>query len=159
MGRKFTDDEWRVHELAVESRRLMAKVARKPKRSTALSAMTIENARLKMEEMRRADDWSHASALHLVVLWEWLHEQVYGVRPSMRAAEWRGACFAAGKLLKERFDGKPERMFEFLRWTWAEERRTLAWRRENHRTVTPLGWRLQFSERHCVKWTANGGGA
>jgi hypothetical protein len=55
------------------------------------------------------------------------------------------------------FDGKHERMVPFIRWTWAEERRSAKWRKENGKPINPLGWRLQFSRRHVVKWRANGG--
>ena len=108
-------------------------------------------------EMIQSGDFRRAGARHLVGLWAWCHERTYGVAPAMTGREWTQAGFAAGSLLKSDFDGKAEQMVPFLRWTWAEERRAHEWRQENGRTSNPLGWRLQFSRRHVVKWRSNGG--
>lgn len=110
-------------------------------------------------DMIQTNDFRRLSPRHLVGVWAWCHEKTYGVAPPMTGVEWRRASMAAGSLLRQDFDGKVETMIPFLKWTWAEEQRQHAWRRQNGRATNPLGWRLQFSSRHVVKWRANQGTA
>ena len=148
-------------EIAAASARLRAVVdhkgAKRPS-SKSISRARIEEVEREAEEMRSTRDFRRTGALHLVALWVWCHEQTYGVRPAMTGAEWKLAGFAAGALVKQSFDGKADLAIPFVQWTWAEERRSYKWRKENDRAITPLGWRLQFGARHVVRWRANGGG-
>jgi hypothetical protein len=127
-----------------------------PSRSSKPPSRDVQRQLLEQAaEMVRSGDFRRAGPRHMVAVWAWCHEKTYGVAPAMTAREWQSAGFAAGALLKVDFDGKVEMMVPFLQWTWAEEKRSHAWRKENGRTSSPLGWRLQFSRRHVVKWRAN----
>jgi hypothetical protein len=132
---------------------------RKRGRSRAPSKGRIEEVCGEVVQMRLADNYAGAGALHLVALWAWCHEQTYGVAPAMTAQDWKLAMFAADALVKREFEGKAEAAVPLLRWTWGEERRSTKWRRNNGRVINPLGWRLQFSARQVVRWRANGGGS
>jgi hypothetical protein len=152
-------DKQRSVERELASRRLRASLPppSKQKRRTwgyhAIAAFKAET-----EEMISSSDFTRAGPRHLVAVWSWCHEKTYGVAPAMTGKEWGLASLAAGGLLKSDFDGKVERLVAFLKWSWAEERRSVKWRKENGKPITPLGWRLQFSKRHVVKWRTNGGG-
>jgi hypothetical protein len=149
----------REQELEAASAALVASLPKRAvKKTSYLSRAGIEEIAKQAEEMRALKDFSRAGPRHLVALWGWLHEQTYGVAPSLTSREWVTAGYAAGTLLARDFGGKVEAMVDFMRWTWAEERRSVKWKRENARPVTPLGWRWQFSSKAVVKWRANGGG-
>jgi hypothetical protein len=148
----------RRHELEAASAALAESLPKKAKKQTSFSRARTEEITRQTEEMRASKDFSRAGPRHLVALWAWLHEQTYGVAPSLHGREWVTASFAAGTVLKKDFAGDVDALLEFVRWTWAEERRSVKWKRENGRPVTPLGWRWQFSSKAVVKWRANGGG-
>lgn len=139
------------------SQKLVASLPKKRK-PTALTKARIEELQRQCEEMRAAKDFSGAGPRHMVALWFWCHEQTYAIAPAMTSREWTTASFAAGTLLKTHFAGEVESLVDFLRWTWAEEKRNAKWRREHGVAIVPLGWRLQFSAKQVVKWRANGGG-
>jgi len=106
-----------------------------------------------LREMLVSGDFATATASHLVALYEWCHEQVYGARPSELDAgdAWKLATFAAAKLTKDEFDGEFQRAIEFVRWTWQREKAREKARREGrNNSVGRVGWRLQFVTRHLV---------
>jgi hypothetical protein len=115
----------------------------------------VEQVKLDVAAMIASKDFSKATAMDLVALWAHCHEKAYGIAPALSTREWQHAAMFAGKLAKERFEGKPYKAVPFIAWTWREEEKSLEWRRRNGRQINPLGWRLQFSERHLVKWLAN----
>ncbi len=155
------DERWDLHqlELDVASEALQASLPKKMNgKRHGFTKAGVEKIRLEVEAMRQSDHWERAGAAAMVALWYWCHETTYQVAPTMTGREWGFASIAAGSLLKAEFDGKAERLVDFIRWTWAEEEKSLKWRRANNRPVNPLGWRMQFSAKHVVKWRANGGG-
>lgn len=109
--------------------------------------------RTELRGMLAGGDFDGAKPSHLVALYEWCHEQVYGVRPLEldNREVWKHATFAAAKLIKEEFRGDAKAAIEFVRWTWRREK----WR-ESRRvdgispSVGRIGWRLQFAHRHFV---------
>lgn len=155
-GRPVDPDRWRALEIEAASELLRASLP-KQRSNRVPSRASIEAVRAQADIMRTIGNFGAASPMHLVALWCWAFSQTYEIEPAMTGREWQLATFAAASLAKSDFSGKVYAVVPFLRWTWAEERRSLAWRRENGRTVTPLGWRVQFSRRHLVKWLANGG--
>ena len=155
-GRTLDPEDAKSLERELASQRLRASLPPPPKNHRALTRAGRDALLGVAAEMVKSGDFRRAGPRHMVAVWAWCHERTYGVAPAMTGPEWTRASLAAGTLLKREFDGKVEGMVVFIRWTWAEERRSHQWRIENHRTSTPLGWRLQFSERHIVKWRANG---
>ena len=144
--------------LDASSARLALSLPGKSKGRRALSRAAVEQARREAEDMRAARDFRRATALHLVAVWAWCHEQTYEVAPAMTLKDWGIAALAAGQLVARAFDGKVERAIPFIQWTWADEQKLRAWKRERGVTCVPLGWRRQFSAQHVVRWRANGGG-
>lgn len=112
-----------------------------------------EKARAELAEMMLASDYSKATATHLVALYEWCHERIYGVRPTeigTRAA-WKQVAFAAGKIMREEFRGDPVAVVDFVRWTWRREKGREDARRAGRNTnIGRVGWRLQFAMRYLV---------
>jgi hypothetical protein len=155
----LSDEQLRALEIEEASRALRASLPkRKGNARRSITLAGVQAARAQCTLMVAARDFARATAVHMVALWAYCHEQVYGVAPATTLREWSLASLAAGTIARNDFDGKAERMVPFVRWTWAEERRSAAWRRENGKPINPIGWRLQFSRRHVVKWRANGGG-
>lgn len=120
-----------------------------PSKTAGGSKRARQNAIEQADEMRLSGEWpDDMRPKHLVALYAWCHEQVYGVWPSElnSAKPWLGACSAAKRLAVDEFDGDLTKVVGFLRWTWARERRF-----EDHRIAKfkgggkRIGWRLQFS--------------
>lgn len=122
----------------------------KPKKPRAPNKAKV---REQLREMLVSNDFGAATASHLVALYEWCHEQVYGARPSeMDAGDaWKLATFSAARLVKDEFNGDFQRAIEFVRWTWQREKaREQARRTGRNSSVGRIGWRLQFVTRHLV---------
>jgi hypothetical protein len=141
---KLDDDDVR------DSARKLAAWAHKPARSTrskTISDSAFEKATREMHRMAQSTDWSEATARHMVALYAWLHEKVYGVAPGeLTSRERLYAAGAAARMLEKEFDGDPGAMATFVVWTWKREKKTEEWRRANGRTEgRRIGWRLQFN--------------
>ncbi len=112
-----------------------------------------DKARKELREMLTEGEFTQAKSLHFVALYEWAHEQVYGVLPAEFSTKttWKSAMFAASKLLKDEFAGDPTKMVDYIRWTWKREKsREVARRQGKNPNIGRLGWRLQFVTRHLV---------
>lgn len=97
--------------------------------------------------MRKEERWDVAEPRHLVALYAWCHEQVYGVAPAeLVGYAWAGAVSAALALVRNEFRGDVPSAVDFLRWVWARERERESWRRRNRPDGggSRIGWRLQF---------------
>lgn len=93
--------------------------------------------------------WAPIDQRHLVALYSVFHREVYEVLPGEIAGDWRAACAAAGKLLKDEFDGKPLGAVEYLRWAFAKEKKQES-RRTGEGTGWRLGWRWCFVKRELL---------
>jgi hypothetical protein len=115
-------------------------------RAFRASRGSVEKAREQMRAMAESADWSAATGTHLVALYEWLHQEVYGVATAeLDAKSWAYAAQMAGKMVVDCFGGDYGAAVVFLRWAWKREQRTEAWRRENNKPGRRIGWRLNFS--------------
>jgi hypothetical protein len=106
-----------------------------------------EVARVEMRAMLESGDWSTATGIHLVVFFEFLHAEVYGVAPLEVDAKVRFlATGAAIRLVEKFFESDFGACASFMIWKWKREAASLKWRRESGRDPgRPIGWRLQFS--------------
>ena len=123
------------------------------KRPTKQRAPSKSKARKDIREMLTSGQFQNVRASHLVALYEWCHEQVYGVAPAEleQGKTWQHAVFAAARLMREEFDGNGEAAVEFIRWTWQREQaREMAIRSNGLERVGRIGWRVQFVQRHVV---------
>lgn len=122
----------------------------KPKRKPSIDP---ERYRKELRGMLAEDTLAKATPAHLVALYEYAHENVYGVRPAELStrAVWRTAMFSAARLLREEFNGEASLCVDFIRWTWKREKaREHARRKGTNASIGRIGWRLQFVTRHLV---------
>ena len=119
--------------------------ADKPKRERGPNKAKI---RREIREMIGRKDFEGAKPSHLVALYEYCHEMVYGEAPLEidSPTTWKMATYAAGRLVKKHFEGDAVSAVEFVRWTWVREKQRLSWRAKRGITSTRLGWRLQFRD-------------
>lgn len=140
-------------EAAAAASNLEAFVGVGKKKRRKSSALDTDRAREEVRAMLSTNDFNGVRPLHLVALYEWCHEQVYGVRPAefAKKAAWRPALFAASKLTREEFRDSGAAVVDFIRWTWTRERaREAARRAGRNESTSRIGWRLQFVTRHLV---------
>lgn len=120
----------------------------KPRTHRGASPAAIEKVVEEVDRMRKENDWSEARVAHLVALYAWCHEKVYGVAPAELAGlTWMAACSAASKLVRDEFKDSIEDAIEYVRWTWRREAGREKWRNENNAPGGRIGWRLQFQTR------------
>lgn len=63
-----------------------------------------------------------ASPSELVALYYILHTDTYGCEPAeLKGAVWKRACFAAGNLISNKFNGRSDEAVLFMRWAWRRE--------------------------------------
>lgn len=143
MRRLRTDKEQAAHALTE------ACGVGKPKRQRGISPA---KAREQLNEMLVANDFASAKPTHLVALYEWCHERVYGVVPAeLTPKVWRGAMFAAARMLKDEFSGDVQAMVAFVRWVWRREQVRERRRREGADASSfRISWRLQFVTKHLI---------
>ena len=106
-----------------------------------------EAARVEMRTMLETGEWSPATGIHLVVFFEFLHHEVYGIAPLEVDSKVRFLAVGAATKLVEKFFGNDfGACASFMIWKWKREESSQKWRRENGRDLgRPIGWRLQFS--------------
>jgi hypothetical protein len=118
---------------------------RRKKRGFRASSKSIADARAEVGRRAGLGEWEGATGLHLVALYERLHEGVYGAAPiELDAQGWAFAGAAAGRMIEQKFGGDSEKAVCFLRWTWRREEDREKWRRANGRAGGRVGWRYQF---------------
>jgi hypothetical protein len=97
-------------------------------------------------------DWDGAKPQHLVGLYMFCHERVYGIRPlELNEHNFVTAVQHATKQLRVNFGNDIPKVAEFMRWVWDRERnkREYLLRRAQERQVPKpdlrrIGWQLQF---------------
>ena len=119
------------------------KRARKAGQATRLFEKAAHSAQQLMTEIKTGSpDYSKVSPLAAVGMFIIMHTYVYSVEP----AELRdrdallGASSAARRILSADFGGQLEYLCDFVRWTWAREKKTFATRTTDFR----VSWRYQF---------------
>jgi hypothetical protein len=77
-----------------------------------------------------------------------MHAKIYGVEPLelQDGREMDGAMSSARRLVDSDFGGRLDYALDFVRWTWARERRQFANRQSDWR----IGWRWQMTSRALV---------
>lgn len=123
------------------------------RRMSGVPKAKVAKAKVELEALMTARDWSEFKPLHLVLLWAKCHEKVYGVAPDveMTGAKWKLAAVHAEKLVEHEFGGDVQEAIEFVRWSWLRERHREAMAKRNGQArVSRIGWRLQFAQRYLV---------
>lgn len=108
--------------------------------------MDIEKARRELRAMISEKNYSRATPVHMVALYEWAHHNVYRVAPAefSQRVTWKLAAMAAGKMLKDDFAGDSPEMVSYLRWVWSREADR---ERRGDRRGSRIGWPLCFRYR------------
>lgn len=159
MGRRLlVNGEAEVERAAEQTERILHLTAkdrkealrRKKADDKARTARSIEKARLEIVAMLGDNDFEEAKPFHLVALYEWCHEKVYGVRPLELEKQWLAAAHAASELAKTDFEGELAEVVEFIRWTWRREQQREARRAQSGQSMGRVGWRLQFVTRYLL---------
>lgn len=123
----------------------------KPKRKkTARSSSGYSKAVEEATVLAKQGEWEGAEPRHMVGLYAALHHQIYGVAPDELKDVWRGVVAAAKSMLEKDFENDTCKMVEFIRWTWARERRREEKRRAEKQEGTRIGWVLQFKHRSML---------
>lgn len=114
--------------------------------------VTLQRAMQEAQRRTGEGDWSDLRPQTFVQLWAWCHQQVYGVLPSISAAEWEIACKRVGQFVKLELDGRAEVMLDYMRWLWAREKDAEEWRRRNKRDGGVLGWQRVCSTKLLTEY-------
>lgn len=143
---KFTPKEAPSAEMQALMGDYAKKQERKKSRSKTIAASQFGRTRVEVETMIDLDDWSGATARHLVALYDIMHAEVYGVAcAELGPAERYNATMMAANLTKREFSGDYTKAVEFMRWAWAREAETEKWRRDHGKThARRIGARLMF---------------
>lgn len=97
--------------------------------------------------MRETRQWDAAQPGHLVALYCWCHEHVYGAPPGelQQGSTWWLAQQAARRQVQQEFREDVVAAVDFVRWVWQREKgREAKRRRDGTGGDFRIGWRLQF---------------
>lgn len=120
------------------------RMSRSPRSKSGITDSKMQKFIDAAREFARSGDWSNAEGKHFVALYEWMHQEVYGIDSCTTPMDRLGAVSAANAMLRNKFDGKPSDMAAYMRWLWARERGREKWRREEKRDGGRLTWRALF---------------
>ena len=113
--------------------------------------------------MMKSNNWSSAKPMHMVALYCWCHEQVYGVECAeltgsgkATTAARRGAAGAAARMLQGEFNGIPDAMARYINWVFKREVGREKWAKENGRDRGRMTWMVLFAGRAVLTdWRAD----
>jgi len=111
--------------------------------------MAVRDAQIAIDEVTAGTlDFAAIGPRAVVGLFIVLHTKVYGVEPSelRDGREMDGASASARRLVEVDFGGRIDWALDFVRWTWAREKRQFATRTSDWR----LSWRWQFTSKSSV---------
>ena len=137
---------------ADEASRLDSIVEQLPKRRPRpqwSAAKLLERSSEEVAVMRKTCEWTGAKGRHLVALYAWLHNEIYGVGAEELGD--RNALFAASnaaeRMVRDAFGGDTKRAVQFIAWAWARERmREKAGKVSSYR----ITWRFMFASRSLL---------
>lgn len=115
----------------------------------------VERHLIVAREALRTGDWSRATPLTFVVLYELRFAEVYGQAPALTARERQLAAYRAAALLRDAEHGFADDLGEmaaFVIWVWKREREREQYRREHKSAGGVVGWQLQFNPKLVVDY-------
>lgn len=118
-----------------------------PVRATHQRLSDLDLAMRNAEARAKSGEWDGVNGPILVGLYAMLHVRVYHVRPEELAVqvEFRRAASAAKKILTGHFRDDGDAMVEFMKWSWAREKKRAEWARQQQRDRSRMQWRFMFS--------------
>lgn len=123
------------------------------RKRTMLSA---PRALTEMTVMRENNCWTHARPVHLVALYCWCHEAIYGVAPDELATGAAGkrarvqAVGAARNMLSRDFGGNVLAMIGYIKWVWSRTKNKEEWAARAGAQVGRVGWQQMFAGRSLL---------
>jgi hypothetical protein len=127
--------------------------AKPPKKSRPSAAKryaaSVREAQIAIDEVAAGtldfEQTTHRAVVGLFIL---LHTKVYGVEPDelRDGREMDGAQSSARRLVESDFRGRVDYALDFVRWTWAREKKQFATRASDWR----IGWRWQLTSRSAI---------
>lgn len=128
------------------------KPVRKPPSAAKRYATAMRIAKQLLEEQRQNGhpDLSQAGPLGVIGMFILMHLAVYKVEPEdlLEPNAMNGASSAVRRLIEQEFGGHIEYVFEFVRWTWARERKQFATRPPDN--TFRISWRYQFCSKNLL---------
>jgi hypothetical protein len=125
------------------------KKSKKPGRATRRYANAKRDAQIALDDAKAGrTDFSGTPPGAVVGLFVLLHAAVYGVEPEelIEGVAFGAAMSAVRRLIEIEFGGRIEYALDFVRWTWARERRQFPGRTSDWR----IGWRWQFCSKSLL---------
>ena len=96
--------------------------------------------------MAKAGDWGDATGMHMVALYGFMHQEVYGFEPlELDKKAWASGAKHALRCCEKFFGADYGALAEFMRWCWKREIERETWRKANQRDGARLTWRWQFA--------------
>jgi hypothetical protein len=118
------------------------------------AAPSVDSFMVDIVTMMKSNNWSSAKPLHMVALYCWCHEKVYGVpcaellgKGKATTAARKGAAGAAARMLQVEFNGHVEAMAKFINWVFKREVGREKWAKENNRDRSRMTWMVLFAGR------------
>ncbi len=106
--------------------------------------------------MRQHDMWKDARPVHMVALYCWCHEAVYGVAPDELATGRAGkqariqAVGAAKNMLSREFGGNATVMVGYIKWVWSRVKGKEEWAARSGAQLGRVSWQQMFSGRSLL---------
>lgn len=127
---------------------------RSEKKQRRVIRIDFDVAKDEAKSMLTAQNFAEARATHLVMIYELMHERVYGVAATdMTTSARKKAVFRASAMLKTEFAGDVGAAVEFLRWFWRREKWVEAKRRASNEASTyRVTWWAQFAPKAVVDY-------
>ena len=133
----------------------MAEMVGEPKERKR-SMLSPAKALADVDQMRRHDAWSDARPVHLVALYCWCHEAIYGVAPDELATGQAGkrarvqAVGAARNMLSRDFGGNAPAMVQYIKWVWSRVKGKEEWALRSGAQLGRVSWQQMFAGRSLL---------
>lgn len=116
-------------------------------RATHQRLSELDLALRNAEARAKSGEWDGVSGSILVGLYAMLHVRVYHVRPEELSSqvEFRRAAGAAKRILVTHFNADGDAMVEFMKWSWAREKKRAEWARQKQHARSRMQWRFMFA--------------
>lgn len=120
------------------------------------SMLSAARALAEATEMREQNLWTHARPVHLVALYCWCHQAIYGVAPDELTTGQAGkrarvqAVGAARNMLAREFGGNVVAMVGYIKWAWGRVKGKEEWAARSGATLGRVGWQQMFAGRSLL---------
>ena len=108
---------------------------------TPLLISVIKSEMTRIEKRIENNNWENMKPGELVALYVWCHNQMYETFPvEMTTKTWGEAKKAAGRLVKNEFNGNTSEAVNYLRWVCVRYSSRMAWQVNRGIPISRLTW-------------------